>query len=221
MMKTPITPKDSWRGIILLGLNTATYKLALAHCLLQYVAQDQSSVPMCDLARDFFDIYLSRLENGKPQLVMANRLTVMERVVEQYRLGKLNRSQAILRVENEAFGDVIPRFHNVDNEPVPTRFYETTPSGLVITDDTFAVLSGPDQAILRQDINSRWDLLEAAFEMRRGDAKLQNDIRRFYLLKGYERTAVTHMRPVLDGYQQGKCFYCGEQMDEKVDVLSG
>ena len=98
-----ITPKDSWRGIILLGLNTATYKLALANCLMQYVAQGQSNVLMADLARDFFDIYRARLENGKPQLVMANRLTVMERIVEQYNLGKLSRSQAILRVENEAF----------------------------------------------------------------------------------------------------------------------
>jgi len=213
-----LTPKDSWRGIILLGLNTATYKLALANCLIKYSEQEKTYVPMADLSQDFFDVYLARLENGKPQLVMPNRLTVMERIVEQYRLEKLTREQAILRVEKEAFSDVIPRFHKVDNEPVPTKFYEQTRSGLIITDDAFSVLSGIDLFAFKQDVSSRWDLLEAAFEMRRGNIKLKNDIRRFYLLNGYKRTDVTYLRPVLDGYQQGICFYCGEAMTDPVDV---
>jgi hypothetical protein len=213
-----LTPKDSWRGIILLGLNTATYKLALANCLIQYAEQEKIIVPLAELAQDFFDLYLTRLENGKPQLVMPNRLTVMERIVEQHRLGKLTREQAILRVEKEAFSDVIPRFHKVDNEPVPTKFYEHTQSGLIITDDAFSVLSGSDLLLLKQDVASRWDLLEAAFEMRRSNIKLQNDIRKFYFLHGHERTNITYLRPVLDGYQQGICFYCGEAMTGAVDV---
>lgn len=219
MTENTISPKDSWRGIILLGLNTATYKLALANCLMQYATQGKTTVPLDELAKDFFDIYLARLENGKPQLILPNRMTVMEKVVEQFRLGKLDRAQAIFSVEKEAFQDVIPRFHTVDNKPVPARFYEQTTSGLIITDAAFAVLSGNDQPILQQDITSRWDLLEAAFEVRRSNIQLQNDIRRFYLLRGYERTYITRLRPVLNGYQQGFCFYCSEPMaDSQVAV---
>ncbi len=213
MAEYTLSPKDSWRGIILLGLNTATYKLALANCLMQYVAQGKTDVTITELAKDFFAVYSTRLENGRPQLILPNRITVMERVVEQFKLGKLTRSQAILRVEKEAFGDVIPRFHTVDNEPVPVRFYAQTRSGLVITDEAFAVLSSGDQsAILQQEVASRWDLLEAAFEVRRNNLQLQNDIRRFYLLNGYDRTDLTYLQPVLDGYQQGICFYCSESM---------
>jgi len=57
-------------------------------------------------------------------------------------------------------------------------------------------------------------LLEAAFLMKRENNELSNDIRNFYLQKGYARKDITETRPVLNGYQQGICFYCGEVMRE-------
>jgi len=85
---------------------------------------------------------------------------------------------------------------------------------LVLTDSLYSVLSGPDRPVLESDISSRWDLLEAGFELRRHNYVLQNDLRRFYLDKGYERTEITHLRPALNGYQKRTCFYCGEEMGE-------
>lgn len=50
--------------------------------------------------------------------------------------------------------------------------------------------------------------------MKRENAQLINDIKKFYLLKGYERTDITYMKDMLNGYQEGRCFYCGEMLDE-------
>lgn len=207
-----ITPKDCWRGIILLGLNTATYKVALATCLLSYSDQGKTFVSMDELANDFFDIYLARLQNGRPQLNLPGRLTVMERILEQYKLGKLSRERSILRVKAEAFNDVISRFHTVDNAPVPTVFYQYSQEGLSLTDEVHKVLCGPNRLVLENEVQTRWDLLEAAFEINRSNFKLENDIRKFYLDNGYERTDITKLRPALNSYQNGSCFYCGEEM---------
>jgi 5-methylcytosine-specific restriction endonuclease McrA len=50
--------------------------------------------------------------------------------------------------------------------------------------------------------------------MRRDDSALVNDVRRFYLERGYARTEISSLVPALQGYQNGICFYCGEAMGE-------
>ena len=55
--------------------------------------------------------------------------------------------------------------------------------------------------------------------MKRENAKLINDIKKFYLIKGYDRTDITYMKDMLNGYQDGRCFYCGEPLEpDKVHV---
>ncbi|NLA59249.1 MAG: HNH endonuclease [Firmicutes bacterium] len=208
-----LSAADYWRAIILYGLNTATYKLALGQCLVNFTTQGKTRVSMSELAEEFFDIYKDRLENGKPQLDHVSRRTVMETIVELYNLGKLTRNQAIEEVEKRAFDDVIPRFHTVYRTPVEVQFYEHTSTGLILTDSLYAVFEHGDSQEFRDELDSRWSLLEAAFEMKRERSTLANDIMRFYLRKGnLARSDVTHTIPVLNGYQEGVCFYCGEKM---------
>lgn len=212
-------PGDFWRAIVLYGLNTATYKIALARALVGFVEVGRTSVPMATLAESFLDLYQERLTQNKPQLLLAGRQTVMERVVGLLRAGRIERGGAIDRVAREAFGDVLPRFHTVWDQAVPVRFYEQTDSGLVITDDAFRVLAQGDRPALLAELDGRWSLLEGAFQMRRDDSALVNDVRSFYLARGTDRTDLTHLRPVLDGYQNGVCFYCGEPFGTaRVDV---
>lgn len=214
----PSSTTDAWRAIILFGLNTATYKVALGHALHALVKQGKTTATMHELATVFFDLYNQRLDNGMPQLVNTDRLTVMERVVGRFKGGAIDRTEAIATVEREAFDDVIPRFHVVNNQPLPVKFYETTGSGLVLTDAVHGVLGGLDGAILLDELGARWGLIEAAFAMRRGDVRLVNDIRSFYLASGHERRNVAHLRPALNGYQNGACFYCSESMGSDVHV---
>jgi hypothetical protein len=66
----------------------------------------------------------------------------------------------------------------------------------VLTDAVHNVLNGIDERSLMAEVDSRWGLLEAAFQMKKGDAVLINDIRRIYLSPGYERRSITGTIPV-------------------------
>ncbi len=206
--------KDYWRALTLYGLNTATYKIALGKCLCNFTEMGKSDISMEMLAKEFFDLYNARLENGMPQLDHETRLTKMEQIVMRYKGGVVGYDEAIKYVRDNAFGDVVPRFHNLDRMPIEHKFYETTDSGIVLTDSVFKVFEGDDKESLIQELDARWSLLESAFAMRRENAQLINDIKKFYLLKGYDRTDITYMKDMLNGYQEGKCFYCGEPLDE-------
>ena len=197
---------------MLYGLNTATYKIALAQCLVRYGRGDQIEIPLEQLARDFFWIYKDRLSSERPQLTQPNRWTVMERVVVAERAGTVALDEAIAHVAREAFKDVLPRFHTVSNRPLPFAFYVYDGKKLRLNDALFKLFTNGGHTELLEETDSRWDLLEAAFTMRRERWDLSNDIREVYLRNGYNRANVTHLRPVLNGYQHNCCFYCGESM---------
>jgi hypothetical protein len=204
--------EDYWRAIVLFGLNTATYKIALGKCLITFAKQAKTSVSTPELSEAFFDLYSRRLVTNKPQLSHPGRLTVMERIVALHNAGQLNRNTAIERVEQDAFKDVLPRFHTLGDIHLPFKFYEHGHKGLVLTDNCVQLFSSGDSDALGEELGSRWDLLEAAFEMKREQFDISNDVRWLYLSRGHERTSITNTRPVLNGYQRGVCFYCGEDM---------
>lgn len=220
MASNILTPEQNWRGIILLGKNTATYKLGLAKVLLDQAILGKTHISMDELSASFFELYRERLKTNRPQLNHISRKTIMERVVAKYNLEILSKEQAIEEVRINAFNDVLPRFHTIDNIPVSSNFYHFDFStGLTITDKTFEAISNSNLQSLIEEITTRWDLLEAAFEIRKSNSKLENDIRAFYLLNGYKRTDITHLRSALDGYQKGICFYCGLPMfEENIEV---
>ena len=160
-------PTLSWRAIVLYGLNTATYKIALGRSLehLARAGRDRITVP--ELAEIFFDLYAERLrDGGRPQLSQPNRLTVMERVVALHETGTIDRDEAIARVAADAFGDVVPRFHTVGDTAVPVRFYDATSDGLLLTDATFHVFAQPDADALHAELSARWDPDEVCIRIR-------------------------------------------------------
>lgn len=207
-------PVVAWRAIVLYGLNTATYKIALGRTISNLVVEGQTQISLDQLSSSFLDVYVERLKQGKPQILNAGRLTKMERIVSLLDLGVISRDEAVQRVGKQAFVDVIPRFHTVFERSVPTAFYEVqSDGGLLLTDAAFQVFETGTSTMLEAELASRWDLLETAFELQREPGSLANDIREIYLLRGYERKSVTHLVPVLHGYQEGRCFYCGEEIE--------
>lgn len=212
--------KDFWRAIILYGLNESTYKMALGQALIRFCQRGKIHISMSDLAIEFFDLYLERLKNGKPQVFNPNRTAVVQTIIDLYKLGKFDRDTAIRKIEREAFNDVIPRFHNVYKQKIPIQFFEYNKQGLIISDHLYEVVETESSNKLKQELNSRWSLLESAFEIKRNhNTRLINDIRKIYLINGYDRTNITQNRPVLNSYQNDVCFYCGEIMkDDDVHV---
>jgi 5-methylcytosine-specific restriction endonuclease McrA len=213
-MEPALTAQDYWRAIVLYGNNVATYKIALAACLIAFAKADATNVSLHELAAAFFQRYCERLANVHPQLSNPARKTVLERTVDAYGAGSLTETAAIEQVARQGFDDVVPRFHTVNGAPIPAPFYEATPTGLVLMDsllDLFGDTARPD---LQAEVASRWDLLEAAFAMRLPVEVLGTDEHMLYRTNGYERVDITGTHPVLNGYQNGCCFYCGESLDQ-------
>lgn len=103
--------EDIWKGIILFGLNTARYKMALAKSLMDFSKQGKNTVYWHEIAELFLDQYIHRLESASmPQQGNPHRLTVMERVVRELQLGKISRGEAINRVADQGLENVVPRF---------------------------------------------------------------------------------------------------------------
>jgi len=208
---------DFWRGIILYGINAATYKMALGKSLLALAVRGNTSVPWEDLSREFLQQYVDRLaQGGRPQMGIPSRKTTMERIVARYTGGAISLDEAVQEVAREGFTDVIPRFQTIgtDKEIVAGRFYEFDfGKNLTLKDATFALAEG-NQGELLDELESRWSLLEGAFIINQGNSQLANNVRETYLLQGYARTNLTQNTPFLQAYQGNVCFYCSEQMED-------
>jgi len=140
-MSGPQSASECWHSIILRGLNSATYKMALARCLAESVEQGRSRVSWDELAGAFLDLYIDRLENGMPQLSDPYAETVMGGIVRRYNKHELTRAEAIRQVKSRAFRDVVPSFHMVDGREVPVRFYTVDDNGLSLTEDARRVMT--------------------------------------------------------------------------------
>lgn len=108
------SPSDYWKGIVLYGLNAATYKMALAKCLLGFAKTGVDEVSWDQVAASFYQEYQQRLhENPMPQMGTRGRRTVLERIVQEEKSGLISRPQAIEKVCIEGLNDVVPRFQTI------------------------------------------------------------------------------------------------------------
>lgn len=218
MKSTTLTMQDYWRAIVLYGKYVATYKVALAACLISFAEAGTTRVTMSELAAAFFHCYRERLANSQPQQSNPARKTILERTVEAYHTGMLSETGAIEQVAQQGFGDVVPRFHTVNGAPLTVQFYETTNQGLVLTDSLLTLFHETARVDLQREVASRWDLLEAAFAMHLPVEVLGTDAHMLYRTNGSERVDITGCVPVLNGYQNGSCFYCGDFLDIDFDT---
>lgn len=210
---------DYWKAITLYGLNVATYKPALATCLLKAARDEKTEILWADLSSAFLIEYQKRLKtNPMPQQTNAGRRTKLERIVHQLEIGDLSFSKARDLVGKDGFVDVVPRFHNIgsDSEFAASYFYECEFGKKLVLKDTILNIANQKFSSLIEETQARWSLLEGAFAINHKDYdfELANDIREIYLTGGYERKPLTGNIPFLSGYQGNVCFYCGEDLDD-------
>lgn len=216
MSNNLFTDKDYWKGIILYGLNAATYKIALGKTLLTYPKNDSSIIYWDDLSREYLNLYIERLSNDIcPQQGNPSRLTFMERTVRALNNGSISYDNAIIEVSKDAFNDVVPRFQTIgtDKNIVKNKFYEIDFGKKLVLKDSILELKENNKNELLDEINARWSLLEGAFSIGQSNYELSNDIRDIYLKDGYKRKNITTNIPFLNGYQNNTCFYCSEPME--------
>ena len=208
--------EDYWKAIILYGLNQATYKIALGKTLIDFACLKKTNISWEELSKKFLKEYNTRLvlENPKPQQSNPHRRTVMERIILQLKNNQISENEAVSMVGENAFDDVIPRFHNLGHMDIQGLFYIFNQGkSLTLTDKFFKIVENKEQQLI-QEVNSRWSMLEGAFSTyhSQGELRLENDMLTQYLANAEERKNLTDNIPFLRGYQADRCFYCAESL---------
>jgi hypothetical protein len=205
--------EDYWKAIILYGLNQSTYKIALGKTLVTFSKVNKDKVTWEELSKEFLTQYRDRLKNKMPQQLTPGRRTVMETISLKLDTNAISFNDAVKEVGENAFGDVLPRFHNLLNIPdTKDLFFEfNDKESLTIKDSAFRIFENSIDEI-EDELDSRWSLIEAACSIKVDNYELGNEILKTYIEKGEERKNITGNIPFLQGYQSNTCFYCAEHL---------
>ncbi len=210
--------EDYLRGIILFGVNVASYKFALGKSLLELAAQGHEAIPLEDLAVPFSRHICKHLQEAPKQ--GTSQTSEFLNACRDYNNGTITEAALVDITRRRGFVNVIDAFHTVGGEPVPTRFFldqrKTKTKGIVLTPAIHAVYSDTGDDIT-EEIESRWRLVETAWDLGINTSLILFDSDNEQLLSRDRRKAVTSARPALNGYQRGRCFYCYR----RVEIISG
>ena len=67
---------DYWKGIVLYGLNQATYKIALGKTILELASEGKETIEWYQLSKIYLDTYIERLKTSyNPQQSNPSRKT--------------------------------------------------------------------------------------------------------------------------------------------------
>ncbi len=219
------TSKDWWRALILYGNNMSTYKMGLGDLLINYANKNKEKIPLRELSEDFLDIYQQRVNDGKHQkkrtMIKGEEkgLTVIETELKKIKLGETTREKAISVVQKDSLETmVLKKFHTVFNRQIPDPFYQVTKTHLILQKNALDTFTDNQNKPLNHELSSRWELLEFGFENTKKEESLEVDFKSELVIKKNKRTPISQLRPILNGYQRGNCFYCGLKLDDSIEV---
>ena len=225
-----LTLEDYWRGIILRGKNSASYKFALAQSLLELKPQSGQLIQLGDIAPTFAKHLTQHLKGSDKQ--GAAKSSKFLNICRDYNAGKLTDNELVDATIRHGFVNVIDAFHVVGKSDIPKRFYEDerkTNNGIRITDEFSELLEREQASNLPFEVESRWRLVETAWELNISNSLIAIDYdlesgSLFAAVDRQRRKAVTSSRDALNGYQKGRCFYCNcdihldDEVHENPDV---
>lgn len=208
--QTP-TLDTSWRSIILLGRNVASYKFSLAKTLLQLNANNDL-IPLNEIALPFAKNIASHLAVEDKQAT--SPASKFLDACREFNSEKISEEQLREETIQRGFVNVIDAFHNVANSEVPFRFFEDLrkdSKAIKLTDNFYKLLESEQADNFLFEVDSRWRLWETAISQNIHQNLIEHDASSqvlFALNRDYRRINVTTARDALNGYQKGRCFYC-------------
>ncbi len=213
------TISSYWRAIILFGQNVASYKFALAGALLE-LGSESELISLDDLAVPFARRVAGHLRTHDKQGTF-ERSRFLD-ACRSFNAGDLDGEGLRAKTVQLGFANVIDAFHVVDKQQLPERFFldeRRTGQGIRLTDHLHTVAGAGQASTLDQEVESRWQLVETAWELNLPKHLLtvEFDPVEQVLLPARRRTAITGARGALNGYQKGRCFYCFAP----VQIISG
>ncbi len=205
--------ENYWRSIILFGRNVASYKFALAKALYDLKDSGNTVITLDNLAVPFAKHVSEHLLVCNKQGTSSNSKFLDG--CRDFNSNEISHDQLIALTVQLGFNNVIDAFHNVHNEELPLRFFideRKTKGGIILTDEFFQLGESFQYQNLTDETESRWRLVETAWELNIPKHLIQIDYkeetREFFADNKLRRVPVTGASPSLNGYQKGRCFYC-------------
>lgn len=203
-----------WRSIVLFGNNVASYKFALAKSLLEIAPTGKHVISLDDLAEPYAKHICSHLLHAPKQATSGSSRFLQ--ACMDYNDGKITHDQLMTATVRLGFNNVIDAFHHVNRAALPVLFFEKdyTPTAkrIVLTDALFRIDAVPTKESFAAEAESRWNLVETAWELgiSRNLLNVSYDDKQQLLFVDdrFRRRNITSVRGALNGYQKGKCFYC-------------
>ncbi len=201
---------ENLRYIILYGRNSASYKFALGKSLFDLAIQGEEVVSIEKLAVPFSKHVCEHLKHSPKQVTKGKGPFL--KACEDFNNGLISKEKLLEKTVRNAFGDVIKRFHTVERTATPISFFkdetkEGKSGNIIISPETFKI-AHESAFDLTEEIESRWRLVETAWNLGINASLIRYDSDRSLLLTQESRQPVTGVRSALNGYQKGRCFYC-------------
>ncbi len=202
-----------WRSIILFGRNVASYKFALARSLFEVAQCDNDLVKLEELAEPFSRNICQHIHDAPIQAT--SKSSRFLEACKKFNQLEIDQNQLHDLTVRLGFNNVIDAFHVVNGSDVPSRFFHDerkSNGGIRLTTEAYSLLSGVNAGTLDFEVQSRWHLVEKAWELNISrkliTVKHSSGSGNFFVENGNTRVNVTSARGALNGYQKGHCFFC-------------
>ena len=212
-----------WRSIILFGRNVASYKFALAESLLEFVQTGKDVITLEELADPYSKRLCEHLKKAPKQTTSKSSQFIES--CQKFNDGMISKDVLTDVTMLKGFNNVIDAFHVVNNQKISVEFYikDYSANGkkLILTDNLFKLKELPFYENLYEEADSRWNLVETAWELNISrnllNVKYDDADNVLFVDDHLKRKDITSARSALNGYQKGKCFYCFKN----ITVLEG
>jgi len=220
------TPRSAWRMAILMGANTRTYKFALGHALLSIAEQGRDEVTLDELAIPYAMSMAEHVTQapqapGASSLGESDYLSILRtEAPESLRHG--SPTERLMQASVKSMpGMVMRKFHNLRGATgIPIDFYSIdgsrSKSTVTLSSELLAMAQSPDRGLLSEELQTRWGLVESAFDSNIGTSLVREGVLLTtdadWMLDTVRRAPVAQARTALVGFQHGRCFYCREPL---------
>ena len=227
-IENDLSLETSWRSIVLLGTNVASYKFSLAKTLLE-IESDKTSISLDEMSLPFAKNICSHLKKNPKQIT--SRSSTFLDYCKKFNEGKITEEQLLNHTKKLGFVNVIDCFHNVGGAEI-VRFFDDNRSrsnNIILTDKFYNLKESFQNTNFLNEIEARWRLWETAISLKinpnlltiHADKSDENNDFDFYINHDNERKDVSSAKYALIGYQKGKCFFCFDKISvqSKLDNL--
>ena len=206
-MSVILSDEEIWQAVIRYGKNQSTYKMALGNLLFTYAQNNRTQIELDELANEFFNIYKKRMDNGHRQNKTKGRTTYVEQEIWTVKAGSTSESQAQENIKQKSLKDmVLQRFNSIQGKKIPDPFYTFDERNLYLKDNLLGIFSIKENFNLKDQVLSRWSMLEHAFSEPEFADTLTLDEKLEHFRNKKTRSDITKFRNVLKWYQDDTCF---------------